>query len=393
MLISKKMQKRICARSPIRVAFERATLLKSQGKEVFDFSIGNPTSICPDQVKSAIEKCALTDPSTHGYMPAEGYDSVREKIADKLSADHGIAYTSKNIVMTNGAAGGLNNVLHALIDEGDEVIQFLPAFAAYEVYVDNYGGKLVSVDFDETTFMPDIEKFEQAITEKTKVVIVNTPNNPSGVVYDEQMIRELADVLESKEQEFDHPIVLLSDEPYRDLVYDGQRALWWPNFYENTLVCYSFSKSASVAGERIGYVAITPTISDCNEVRCSIVESVGDLGFVNAPAISQRIAEECCDISVDISYYDGNRKLLSGELKRLGFEFPEPLGAFYIMLKAPDGDQEAFLDALSDEQIIAVSGTAFGAPGYVRLAYCLPTDDIKASIPHFENVAKKYGIL
>lgn len=393
MLISNKMKMKMAKRSPIRIAFDRAMKLRQDGKEVFDYSIGNPTSRCPEQVREAILSQATTDPKVHSYMQDQGYPSVRQKIAECLNKQFGGCYTIDDIAMTVGAAGGLNNIFQSVFDPGDEVILFKPIFGAYKGYISNFDGVMVYCDCDEKTMLPSIDSFEECFTEKTKLVIVNSPGNPSGVVFKDDIARKIATIIEKKQEEFGHTIALLSDEPYRELVYDGVRSAWWPNFYKNTIVCYSYSKAASIAGERIGYLALTPGMDEHNELYRAIILSIGDLGFVNAPAISQRIAEACADLRVDASYYDGNRKLLAQGLKELGFEFPWPEGAFYLLLKAPDGDHDKFLDKLEDEGIVAVGGDAFEAPGYVRLSYCLDTSDIEKSLPHFRNVAKQYGLV
>ncbi len=393
MLVSNKMIQKMGRRSAIRIAFDSALKLREEGREVFDYSIGNPTSICPEQVRQAILSQAVTDPTKHAYMQDQGYPSVREKIADCINDQFGGNYSVDHIAMTVGAAGGLNNVFQSLLDPGDEVVLFKPIFGAYKGYISNFDGVMVYAECDEKTMLPDLDSFEKCFSDKTKLVVVNSPVNPSGVVFKDDLAKKICDIMKEKQKQFGHPIALLSDEPYRELVYDGVRSAWWPNFYNNTIVCYSYSKAASIPGERIGYLAISPDMDCFEEVRRAIVLSIGDLGFVNAPAISQRIAEACADLPVDASYYDTNRKILANGLSELGFQFPWPQGAFYLLLKAPDGDHETLLENLKSEGIIAVGGDAFEAPGYVRLSYCLDTQDIYDSMPHFKNVASMYGLI
>ena len=392
MLISNKMKTKVSKRSPIRVAFDNAMKLKEQGREVFDYSIGNPTSRCPEAVKQAILSQAVTDPKKHSYMQDQGYPSVRQKIADSINKQFGGHYTIDDIAMTVGAAGGLNNIFQSVFDAGDEVILFKPIFGAYKGYISNFDGVMIYADCD-SEMMPDFDSFEKCFSEKTKLVIVNSPGNPSGVVYGSDVAKRIAEIMDAKQKFYGHTIALLSDEPYRELVYDGVRSVWWPDYYKNTIVCYSYSKAASIAGERIGYLALNPDMDEHDDLYKAIILSIGDLGFVNAPAISQRIAEACADLPVDASYYDHNRQILAEGLKECGFEFPWPKGAFYLLLKAPDGDHDKFAENLMEEGIIVVGGDAFECPGYVRLSYCLDTEDIEKSLPHFKNVARKYGLV
>ena len=301
MLVSRFMQQRLGTSSAIRQAFEKAEKLKKAhgADNVFDFSIGNPSAPCPAGVRAALEDTARkTAPELHGYMDSSGYADVRSTIAASLARRFDTAYTASDIVMTTGAASAINALMQTVLDHEDEVVVLLPCYPAYRVFVENWGARLVEVPFDEETMLPDLAAFERALTPRTKLVIVNTPNNPSGVVYPAAAADGIAGALFRAQRAFGHPILLLSDEPYRDLVYDGVQNPWWPAIYRNTAVVYSFSKSASIAGERIGYVALTPGMAERGPLLAGIRRSLGDIGFVNAPATAQRMAAASADASM-----------------------------------------------------------------------------------------------
>ena len=394
MLVSRFMQQRLGTSSAIRQAFEKAEALKKAhgADNVFDFSIGNPSAPCPAGVRAALEDTARkTAPELHGYMDSSGYADVRSTIAASLARRFDTPYTASDIVMTAGAASAINALMQTVLDPEDEVVAFLPCYPAYRVFAQNWGARLVEVPFDEETMLPDLAAFERALSPRTKLVIVNTPNNPSGLVYSAAMADGIAGALFRAQRAFGHPILLLSDEPYRELAYDGAQIPWWPAIYRNTAVVYSFSKSASIAGERIGYVALTPEMAERNALLAGIRRSLGDIGFVNAPATAQRMAAACADDTVDIAYYDRNRRMLASSLASAGFDVVAGNGAFYLLMAAPDGNEQLLLDRLAAKRIVAVGGSDFGAPGYVRLSYCLPPEAVSRALPLFAQVAKEYG--
>jgi aspartate aminotransferase len=396
LMISKKMQTLAQNNSVIRAMFEEGNRLAEQyGREnVFDFSLGNPNFPAPAAVKTAIKAVIEEDDSVivHGYMSNAGFPDTRGAIAKYLNKQHTAALTSNNIIMSVGAAGGLNVVLKTLLNPGDEVIVISPYFVEYGNYVNNYDGTLVVVPANEHDFQPDSAKLAESVTPRTKAVILNTPNNPTGVIYSADSIKKLADVLESKQREYGIQIYIISDEPYRELAYDGAPVPYIPGIYKNTLICYSWSKSLSLPGERIGYIVI-PSEADEFELifeAASIATRV--LGFVNAPSLMQRTVARCLDEKTDIGAYDNNRKLLYNGLKACGFDCVFPQGAFYMWVKAPGGDDKAFAAAAKKYNILIVPGTSFAGPGYVRIAYCVAPDTIKNSLPGFLKLAKEYGL-
>ena len=324
-MISKKMENMVANSSAIRAMFEEGNrLAKIYGAEnVFDFSLGNPNVPAPEEVKNAIiELLNEEDPiALHGYTNSNaGYADVREAVAQSLNERFGTEFEGKNIVMTVGAAGGLNVILKSLLNPADEVIVFAPYFGEYRSYVSNYDGVLVEVSPDTETFQPKLAEFEEKITAKTKAVIVNTPNNPTGVVYSEETIEKMAEILEKKQKEFGTDIYLISDEPYRELAYDGVEVPYLTKYYANTIVGYSYSKSLSLPGERIGYLVIPSEASDSEDLISAASVATRILGFVNAPTLQQKVVKACLNANTDISYYDRNREALYNGLKELGFE-------------------------------------------------------------------------
>lgn len=339
------MNKNLSINGGIREAFNEARRQKAlYGDEnVYDLSIGNPSAPVPRKVTEVLKDFCGKKELDHQYMCESGYEEVREKIADHLNQKYNTGYGINNIIMTNGVAGGINIVLRALLNPGDEVIIFRPYYPAYKGFVENWQGKIVEVNPKED-FQPDFEDLEHKITIRTKVVIVNSPHNPTGVIYTKETAAKISEILKSKQKEYGHAICLLSDEPYRDLVYIEEELPWWPDFYRNTIVSYSFSKSLSLAGERIGYLTIPTEVEDSENVIKAVRLAMGRLGFVNAPALFQRIVGECIDEQVDLEYYAKNREILYGTLKQCGYECIEPKGAFYIFVKAPDNNEERFLE-------------------------------------------------
>ena len=335
-MISEKMKALVAGSSVTRAMFEEGNrLAKIYGREnVYDFSLGNPNVPAPEKVKSAIIDIVNTvDPiKLHGYMSNAGYEEVREKIAASINKRFGMNYGANNILMTVGAAGGLNVILKVLLNPADEVIVFAPFFGEYKNYVSNYDGNLVVVSPDTATFQPKLDEFEAKITAKTKVVIVNSPNNPSGVIYSEDTLKKLSEILVKKEKEFGTSIYLVTDEPYRELAYGNATVPYVPKFYHNTVVGYSYSKSLSLPGERIGYLVIPAELDDYEDVWGGACVANRILGFVNAPSLQQLFLAECLDESTDISYYERNRNTLYDGLTKIGYECPSPEGAFYLFM-------------------------------------------------------------
>ncbi len=382
--------------SAIRAMFEEgARMAKEVGKEnVYDYSLGNPSVEPPKEVKEAM-LAVLTEenPNTvHGYMNNAGYEDVREAVAEHLNSNFGTNFHARNILMTVGAAGGLNVIFKVLLNPGDEVLTFAPFFGEYRNYVNNFAGKLVTVATDPDTFMPVADNLAAAITPKTKALIINNPNNPTGVVYSEEIIRMVASVLETKQKEFGTSIYLIADEPYRELVYDGVTVPYLTKYYRNTIVGYSYSKSLSLPGERIGYLVMPDELDDADEIIPGAAASNRVLGFVNAPSLIQRTIKRVLDAKVDVEIYNRNRELLYTKLTEYGYTCIKPQGAFYLFVKAPGGDDKAFVAAAKKYHLLLVAGSGFGGPGYLRIAYCVDYDMIVRSLPAFESLAKDYGL-
>ncbi len=396
-MISKKMENMVANSSAIRAMFEEGNrLAKIYGSEnVFDFSLGNPNVPAPDAVKYAIKELLdEEDPVVlHGYTNSNaGYEDVRIAIADSLNERFGTHFCSKNITMTVGAAGGLNVILKSLINPGDEVIAFAPYFGEYRSYTDNYDGVLVEVSPNTTDFQPKLDEFEQKISPKTKAIIVNTPNNPTGVVYSEKTIQKMAAILEKKQKEYGTDIYLISDEPYRELAYDGVEVPYLTKYYANTIVGYSYSKSLSLPGERIGYLVIPDEASDSEKLIGAVNVATRILGFVNAPTLQQKVVKACLNEKTDISYYDRNRETLYNGLKELGFDCIKPEGAFYLFVKSPIADEKEFCNEAKKYNILIVPGSSFACSGYVRMAYCVSYETIVNSLPKFAELAKQYNL-
>lgn len=383
MLVSKSVTAQLENASWIRRMFEEGTRLKRErgADKVFDFSLGNPVDEPPQAVVEALRKIVNTDMNgTHGYMPNPGYPRVRELVADKLRRETGLAFEAEDIFMTVGAAGACNVALKAILDPGDEVIVLAPYFAEYQFYISNHGGKMVVAETD-AEHMLDVEKIRAAITPRTRAIMVNTPNNPSGRVYPEEVLRALDEMLAKA----DHPIAVLSDEPYKQFVYDGKQQVEVSAIVRNTIICNSWSKSLGLAGERIGYLALSPQIDDRTNLRraCALANRI--LGFVNAPALWQRVLLESLDASVDAAPYEEKRNRLCDALEEIGYDVRRPEGAFYLFLKTPIADDVAFVGKLAEEGVLAVPGTGFGRPGYIRIALTVSMETVIGSIPGFEK--------
>jgi aspartate aminotransferase len=390
-LISEKMKPLMANNSVIRAMFEEGALMREKygAENVYDFSLGNPNVPAPPEVnQSMIRLLSGSKPDLHAYMNNAGFPDVRETIAQSINKKNGTSFNKGNIIMTCGAAGGLNVALNTIINPGDEVLVFVPYFLEYNWYVNNVDGKVVRVDTDEN-FMPDLVDFESKITGKTRAVLVNSPNNPTGVVYPAEVISAIAEILKRKQKELDRTLFILSDEPYRELAYDGTVVPYVTEFYPNTIVAYSFSKSLSLPGERIGYLVIPSDMEESQLVFDTASNANRILGFVNAPSLIQKVIGECIDAKVDIDYYDRNRQALYNMVTSLGFECIKPKGAFYLFMKSPMEDDKTFVETAKKYRILMVSGGAFGMPGYVRLAYCVSYENILNAEESFKKLAEE----
>ena len=395
-MIAKKMVKFVEGSSVTRAMFEEGKKMAVEfgAENVYDFSLGNPSVEPPKQVKEAIIETLNEDAPNfvHGYMNNSGYEEVRERIAQSLNRRFDTKFSQNNIIMTVGAAGGLNVALKTLLDPGDEVIAFAPYFGEYNNYVANFDGVMVVVPADVPSFQLDLETFAKKITAKTKAVIVNNPNNPTGVVYSEETIQKLAAVLEEKQKEFGTQIYLIADEPYRELAYDGVEVPYLTKYYRNTIVGYSYSKSLSLPGERIGYLVIPDDVKDSETLIAAANVANRILGFVNAPTLQQKVVARCLHEKTDISYYNRNRETLYQGLIECGFECVKPQGAFYLFMKTPIKDEKTFSQEAKKYNLLLVPGSSFGCAGYVRIAYCVAYETIVNALPKFKELAKEYQL-
>ncbi|MCI9589820.1 MAG: pyridoxal phosphate-dependent aminotransferase [Lachnospiraceae bacterium] len=395
-MISEKMKPFVENNSAIRAMFEEGKKMAAvYGKEnVYDFSLGNPSVPAPAAVKQAILAILEEEEEgmVHGYMSNAGFEDVRETIARSLNDRFQTNFHVNNIMMTVGAASGMNVILKSLLDPKDEVIAFAPYFMEYGAYVRNYDGILTVISPDTKTFQPNLTEFAKKITPRTKAVIINTPNNPTGVVYSAATLEAISRILTEKSREAGHPIVLISDEPYRELAYDGVEVPYVTKFYANTVVCYSYSKSLSLPGERIGYLVIPDEMEDSSQVfsAASIANRV--LGSVNAPSLMQRVIKRCVNEKVNLEAYDKNRNLLYNSLRDLGFQCIKPEGAFYLFVKSPMEDEKEFVNLCKSHRVLVVPGTSFACPGYVRIAYCVSYEQIERSLPAFKEIAGECGL-
>lgn len=390
-MISERLKKQLAAGSQIRKMFEEGNRLKAiyGADKVYDFSIGNPDLEPPHEVSDALKELASNPtPGMHGYMSNSGYESTRAAIAAKKSEESGLAISSGAVCMTVGAASAMNDVLHSLLDPDDEVIVIAPYFMEYNGYIANHGGKAVIVQTDDK-FMPVIDSIKAAITPKTKAVIINSPNNPSGVVYPASLLSELNDMLKAQ----DHVIHVISDEPYIDLVYDGLTVPCALKYIDNLIVCFSWSKSLSLPGERIGYTLVSPKNADYDDLTAAIVLSNRTLGSVNAPAIWQRVIEKSLNAKVDVSNYEHRRNLLYSNIVDAGFDAVKPNGALYIFMNTPEGlTDDKFSELCASKNLLLVKGSSFSRPGYCRLAFCVSESTIKNSRQAFFAIAEELGI-
>ena len=383
MPVAKTIAAQIENASWIRRMFEEGARLKRErgADAIFDFSLGNPDMEPPPAVLDALRRVAAGNrPGSHGYMPNPGYPEVRQAVAKKLRRETGLEFTGEDVFMTVGSAGACNVILKSILDPGDEVIVLAPYFAEYQFYISNHGGRMVIAETD-ATFLPDVERIAAAITPRTRAILLNTPNNPTGRVYPESVLRDLQAMLARRGPS----IVVISDEPYKSFVYDGQRQPEVASSVANTAICNSWSKSLGLAGERIGYLALSPRLQDRAELRRACAFSNRTLGFVNAPAIWQHVVLQSLDEAIDPAIYQQRRDVLCDALEAIGYEVKRPEGAFYVFLKTPIPDDIAFTRRLAEEGVLAVPGAGFGRAGYIRLSLTIPLDQIERSISGFER--------
>lgn len=393
MTVSERMLNLGRERSVIRELFEygkqRAAIV---GKEnVFDFSLGNPSVVPPEIVNETAIRILRENPDfIHCYTSAQGDFTVRQRFADSLNQRNGTNYTADEFYVTVGAAAALCCVFSALACRGDEFVAIAPYFPEYKVFVESTGAKFRVAEADMENFQINFEALDRCITKNTKAVIINSPNNPSGVIYSKATLEKLAALLEEKSREYGKTIYLISDEPYREIVFGDKAVPWVPSIYKNTIVCYSFSKSLSLPGERLGYVLVPSTVCDVKEVYAAVAGAGRSLGYVNAPSLFQQVCSLCCDVTADIAVYERNCELLTNELSKMGYSFVKPDGAFYLLLKAFGDDDLDFSQKAKEFDILLVPGSGFGAKGYVRLAYCVETDMILRALPRFKELAESY---
>ena len=394
-MVNEKMRMLGAKRSVIRELFEYGKKRKAEigAENVYDFSLGNPSVPAPDAVKEALEELLARDAvSLHGYTSAQGDAGVRAVVADYINETYNAGVTADCFYLTVGAAASLTISLTALLHPGDEVVVLAPFFPEYTVFIERTGAKIVPVLSDATTFQPDFDALSKAFTEKTRAIIVNSPNNPTGAVLTEESVIRLAALLKEKEDLYGEPIYLISDEPYRELVYGDVNVPYLTNYYDNTIVCYSFSKSLSLPGERIGYVLVSPKVTDFLSVYQAVCGAGRALGFVCAPSIFQYMIPKVLGKTSDVSVYDTNRRMLYEALTEYGYFAVKPDGAFYLFVRALEEDANAFCERAKQYELLLVPGDDFGCPGFVRISYCVSTEQIEKSLPAFKKLAESYGL-
>lgn len=383
-------------RSVIREIFEfgKKRAAEIGAENVYDFSLGNPSVEPPQIVTDTLQQLLRDEEPTalHGYTSAQGDAAVREAIAGYIRKTHGVEADANYIYMTCGAAASLTISLSAICVPGDEVITFAPYFTEYKVFSETAGAKLIALDSDPDTFQIDLYKLEEAINERTAAVLINSPNNPSGVVYREETIIRLAQILRNKSAQFGKTIYLITDEPYRELVYGGVTVPYLTKYYPHTVVCYSYSKSLSLPGERIGYVFVNPSADHAKELYLAVCGAGRALGYVCAPSLFQKMIARCQGVTSDVSVYERNRDLLAGALTQYGFSCVRPDGAFYLFVRSPEPDANAFCERAKQFNLLLVPGDDFGCKGYVRIAYCVSPAMIERSLPSFKKLAEEYNL-
>lgn len=393
-MISEKMKVLVKSGSAIRAMFEEGKIMAAKyGKEnIYDFSLGNPSIVPPACVKEAIIDLAENEPEMelHGYPNNAGFEDVRQAVADYTNKTYGTHLNAGNIIMTVGAAGGINVTLKSILNPDDEVMVIAPYFGEYDNYISNFDGVKVMVDADLERFAINFADFERKITAKTKCVIINSPNNPTGAVYTEGDIKKMAEILERKQAEFGTSIYLFSDEPYREIAFNGLEIPYVTNYYKNTIVGYSYSKSLSLPGERIGYLVVPSELDDFDEVIGAMVVANRILGFVNAPTLQQKVIKKVIGQTADLSVYEENKNILYKALTEMGYESVEPKGTFYMFPKCPIADDKAFCAKAKDFRLIIVPGSNFACPGYFRIAYCVDKSTVENSLDSFKQLIEFY---
>ena len=392
-MVSERMKGLGTARSVIRELFEYGKLRAAQvgAENVFDFSLGNPSVPSPDAVNETAVRLLREQPDLiHAYTSAQGAADARERFAASLNRRFGASYTADRFYLTVGAAASLCCVFNGLACPGDEFVVFAPYFPEYRVFIEGAGAKMVLIPPEIDAFQIDFDALERSLTEHTKGVLVNSPNNPSGVVYSKATLERLASLLTEKSKQYGHPIYLISDEPYREVVYTGVEVPWVPDFYRDTIVCYSFSKSLSLPGERIGYVLVPKEVAEGDDVYAAVAGAGRSLGYVCAPSLFQQVTSLCCDMTSDIGVYEENRDLLVSSLREMGYHVVEPGGAFYLFPRTLEPDDMAFSERAKKLDLLIVPGSGFGAPGHVRISYCVQTETIRRALPKFKELADSY---
>lgn len=393
-MISEKMMGLGKKRSVIREIFEFGNKRRAEigAENVYDFSLGNPSIPAPDFVNETMKKLVteMDSVALHGYTSAQGAPAVRKAISDHINSRFNINATPDLLYMTCGAAASLTITLNALVNDGDEVIVLAPFFPEYTVFAEKAGATVKVVKCRETDFQIDFEALSKAVNKNTKAIIVNSPNNPSGVVFNEETIKGLANLLNQKSKEFGTEIYIIADEPYRELVYGDITVPYIPEYYNNTVVCYSYSKSLSLPGERIGYIFVSPKVENCDDVYAAVCGAGRALGFVCAPSLLQYTVAECVGLTGDISAYEKNRNLLYNALTEYGYTAAKPDGAFYLFVKSPEKDAAAFCEKAKKYDILLVPGEGFGCPEYVRISYCVSYEMIEKSLPYFKKLIEEY---
>lgn len=392
-MVSERMKGLGTARSVIRELFEYGKLRAAEvgAENVFDFSIGNPSVPSPAAVNETAIRLLTEQPDLiHAYTSAQGAADARARFADSLNRRFDARCTPDRLYLTVGAAASLCCVFNGLTCPGDEFVVFAPYFPEYKVFIEGAGAKMVLIPPEIEGFQIDFDAFEKAVTEHTKGVLVNSPNNPSGVVYSRATLERLAAILTEKSRRFGHPIYLISDEPYREIVYAGFEVPWVPHIYRDTIVCYSFSKSLSLPGERIGYVFVPREAAEGDDVYAAVAGAGRSLGYVNAPSLFQQVTSLCCDMTSDLKIYEENAKLFVSALREMGYHVVEPGGAFYLFPRSLESDDAAFSERAKKLDLLIVPGSGFGAPGHVRISYCVQTETIRRALPKFQALADSY---